>query len=242
MLHLLTIITIILTIMGNNAISRAARYSITQNERQAVQVLHLSSQPQATNTPLHWFRLDDGVMGGQSVTDNNSIGMVRNEECTTGDPMILHFTGTINTNGGGFCSIRAKLPPGTLATRVQGLKLRYRGDGKTYKVLLGTGERGGPFGRTPSWQCDLPTTKRHTDEPWDEVMIPFDQLRPSFGGGPRIQPTDEERSKYVFDAASMQEIGLMLSLKLSDGRPNPPATFGTGIFDFALQVQSIATY
>ena len=37
----------------------------------------------------------------------------------------------------------------------------------------------------------------------------------------------------------MRQLGLMLSLYLSDGRPNPPKTFGTGAFSFALDVAAI---
>jgi hypothetical protein len=37
----------------------------------------------------------------------------------------------------------------------------------------------------------------------------------------------------------MKQLGLMLSLRLSDGSPNPKETFGEGIFDFSLFVESI---
>ena len=42
---------------------------------------------------LKWHRLDDGVMGGQSETLHAS----------STDTDELHFTGQINTQGGGFC-------------------------------------------------------------------------------------------------------------------------------------------
>jgi hypothetical protein len=165
---------------------------------------------------------------------------------------VLHFKGIINTNGGGFASIRAKLPPNGLLlstktnTLLQGIKVRYRGDGKTYKVLLGTGERGGPFSKTPNWQHDLPTTKTTEEEEdkekWEEVFLPFTAFQASFGGGPKRQPTDEGRKQYVFDPTTIQEIGFMLSLKLSNGTPNPETTFGTGVFPFSLHVQSITPY
>ena len=38
------------------------------------------------------------------------------------------------------------------------VRVRYRGDGKTYKVLLSDGQGGGPWSKSPSWQHDLPTT------------------------------------------------------------------------------------
>mmetsp|Transcript_12743 Transcript_12743/g.25804 ORF Transcript_12743/g.25804 Transcript_12743/m.25804 type:complete len:209 (+) Transcript_12743:310-936(+) len=205
--------------MGN--VTRAMSYSIPKNEQSAISVLKFNGKP------LSWFRLDDGVMGGQSQTVHVS------------KDGLLHFDGTINTNGGGFTSIRAKIESGLLTTDNTGLHIRYRGDGKTYKVLLGDGNRGGPFSRTPSWQADLPTTKRVDDDSWDETTIPFSSLQPAFGGGPQSQPTDEEKKQYTFNPLEMKEVGLMLSLRLSDGSPNPPETFGEGIFPFSLKIQSM---
>jgi len=37
----------------------------------------------------------------------------------------------------------------------------------------------------------------------------------------------------------MRQIGVMLSLKRSDGSDNPIETFGTGIFPFSLEILSI---
>jgi len=37
----------------------------------------------------------------------------------------------------------------------------------------------------------------------------------------------------------MRQIGLMLSLKLSDGSANPKESFGEGIFPFSLIVESL---
>lgn len=204
--------------MGN--VTRAMSYSISKNEKNAISVLDFHG------TPLSWFRLDDGVMGGQSET----VHVAKDG--------FLHFDGILNTNGGGFTSIRAKINPGLLGSETTGLNIRYRGDGKTYKVLLSDGNRGGPFARTPTWQADLPTEKRE-DDSWDEVTIPYTRLQPAFGGGPKSQPSEEERKQYTFNQLDMKEIGLMLSLRLSDGSPNPPETFGEGVFPFSLKVQSI---
>lgn len=45
--------------------------------------------------------------------------------------------------------------------------------------------------------------------------------------------------QHKLDVSEMKEMGFMLSLKLSHGRPNPVETFGEGIFSFSLQIQSI---
>ena len=222
--------------MGNAA-TRVMTYSIAKNEANAIAVLEFVNKTTTESTPLSWFRLDDGVMGGQSETH------------LLAKDGVLHFEGIINTNGGGFTSIRTKLPPGSFLaspatnTAIKGIKIRYRGDGKTYKVLLSNGDRGGPFTRVPSWQVDLPTSDKSggddDEDIWDETTILFDHLVPAFGG--RTQPSEDEKKQYTFQAADMKELGFMLSLRLSDGRPNPKETYGEGMFPFALLIQSITT-
>ena len=167
---------------------------------------------------LNWHRLDDGVMGGQSNTLHS---------CTeTGE---LDFSGQINTQGGGFCSIRSPieggLPPNTAAIRVC-----YVGDGKTYKVLFSDGNKSafGPSRRSPSWQCDLPTKKGVEDT----TTIRLDSLIPSLQGGP-------VKTDVKLNPTEVKEMGFMLSLKLSSGKSNPVETYGSGIFPFSLKILSI---
>ena len=211
---------------------RMMSYDRAANERNAISALNLLQQQ------LSWYRLDDGVMGGQSETNHRSSS---SPASSNNNNTLLHFEGTINTNGGGFCSIRAKLPPSGLPPSTTGIRLRLVGDGKTYKFLLSDGTRNtfGPSKRSPSWQADIPTTRTTTANSGNieqEVIIPFDTLVPSWGP---FTPSQEEQDKVRFDAQSMKEIGLMLSLRLSDGSPNPASTFGQGIFPFALQIRSI---
>ena len=207
---------------------RIMTYDRAANERNVVSALRIMTSNDSSTVPLSWFRVDDGVMGGLSETNHEQVDDV------------LHFQGTINTNGGGFTSIRSKIPQGTLAI-YQGVKLRLQGDGKTYKFIMSSGKSAGsPFSSHPSWQYDIPTStscdKAGSNDDWHEVVVPFEKLLPSFG--PR-SVSDEERHKFTFDPSEMQEIGLMLSLKLSNGKPNPTETFGQGIFPFSLRVQSI---
>jgi Complex I intermediate-associated protein 30 (CIA30) len=178
---------------------------------------------------LSWYRLDDGVMGGQSQTmHSNKDG-------------VLHFNGIINTGGGGFASIRAKIPPPGIGTNIEAIRLRFRGDGKTYKFIVsdGKGSSGGPFARSPSWQVDLPTENQDDSGEFQEVTIPLNTLRPVWGGRASSKPSEDDKHKHKFDPTEMKEIGLMLSLLLSDGTPNPKETFGEGIFPFSLFVDSM---
>ena len=112
--------------------------------------------------------------------------------------------------------------------------MQFKGDGKTYKVLLSSGNgAGGPWAKNPSWQADLPT-KKNVEE---ETTIEFNAFKPSFGGRGASR---NELESYVFDQTEMQQLGFMLSLKLSSGDANPVATFGEGIFDFKLEIHEIA--
>mmetsp|Transcript_41470 Transcript_41470/g.60830 ORF Transcript_41470/g.60830 Transcript_41470/m.60830 type:complete len:285 (-) Transcript_41470:542-1396(-) len=205
---------------------RVMKYDRAANVANAIPVLDL------LGSPLRWHRLDDGVMGGRSETLHTI------EQGEDGAGAGLHFTGTINTDGGGFTSVRA--PIEALSKETTGIKLKLRGDGKTYKLLLSSGKSSGsPFSRAPSWQVDIPTEKKEFcdgDAAFQETTISFDTLKPSFG--PR-SPSKEEASKYKFDPTEMTEIGIMLSLLLSDGSPNPKETFGEGIFPFSLFVKLI---
>ena len=204
--------------MGNAI--RMMSYDRAVNVASAVPALHFNE------APLKWHRLDDGVMGGKSETMHASLW---------NDRVGMHFKGFINTDGGGFASIRTPLrngfPEGTSAIR-----LRYRGDGRTYKLILSDGTSGGPMSRTPSWQCDLPTRDLGPDDDAEEVTLCLDSFLPSFGGSSASSPPKDQ---YMFDVSDIRQMGLMLSLRLSDGRPNPVESFGEGVFDFSLFVESI---
>lgn len=209
--------------MGN--VVRMARYDRAANVASAVP----SSLTLNGNKPLEWHRLDDGVMGGKSETVHSTSLDGRDG---------IHFTGHINTSGGGFASIRAPFENGLLADTTA-LRIKFRGDGKKYKVLLSDGQPSGPWGGSPSWQVDLPTRKLSSNEAAQVETLPLDSFIPSFGGRSALKK--EERSKFTFDGSEMKQLGLMLSLRLSDGSPNPKETFGEGIFEFSLFVESIET-
>jgi NADH dehydrogenase [ubiquinone] 1 alpha subcomplex assembly factor 1 len=188
-------------------------------------ILHqLTASLKFLGQPMKWHRLDDGVMGGQSETilsEAHEQGSAPSDE--------LHFTGQINTQGGGFCSIRSPIEGG-LPSNTSAIRVRYVGDGKTYKVLFSDGNQSafGPSRRSPSWQHDLPT-KEGVEE---TTTIRLDLLIPSLQGG-------AVETEMKLDPTKVQQIGFMLSLKLSSGASNPMETFGCGIFPFSLKVRSI---
>jgi len=135
-----------------------------------------------------WRTVNDGVMGGRSSGGWQMAG----------DALV--FAGTINTNGGGFSSVRRDLAPGALAGKM-GIVLTAKPDDRSYRVTIRNGER---FrGRRISYQAAIPETT--PGEP-TKVFIPFERFVPSVFG--RIVPAP------ALDPDTADEIGLILS----DGR------------------------
>jgi NADH dehydrogenase [ubiquinone] 1 alpha subcomplex assembly factor 1 len=168
------------------------------------------------DTQLSWFRADDGVMGGQSVTSHDA-----DEED------ILNFKGTLNTNGGGFASIRAPIEAGTIKAGTKGIKITYRGDGKTFRFTLADREKaGGPFSSAPIWKYDIATEKVEGEE-WQEVVIEFDAFEPTFGG----KNKKEKTAGFALAPTELQEIGFMLSMWKDEGFD--------GAYLFELKIKSI---
>ena len=82
----------------------------------------------AETADLGWFVVNDNVMGGRSDGGYEQ----RDGE--------IYFTGSTNTNGGGFSSIRT----GSFAldlSQYSGIQLRVKGDGRRYTWRLTTEAR-----------------------------------------------------------------------------------------------------
>ena len=164
-----------------------------------------------------FFTLNDVVMGGRSSSSLSSLSDGSNG---------LSFTGTINTNGGGFASCRTdkSVLPVVVPDEATTVELEVKGDGKLYKFILNDGSRGGPRSSSPSFQHDVMTRGD-----WQVVQLPLRNFKPSFAGS----------SRPAAGALVNREMntGFMLSLKNAAGEPNPH--FGQGVFDFEFQVRSM---
>ena len=163
--------------------------------------LLLADFPRSTEA-LPWFVVNDDVMGGRSE------GGFRLE----GD--VLIFSGSTNTRGGGFSSIRSRPHSFGLAA-YDGVRLRARGDGRRYTFRLTTSDTR-DRGRRPAYWADFETV----DGTWKEIDVPFTRFRPHWRGaklsGPALEP------------AAIDSLGLMIN----DGRDGP----------FRLEVDWIAAY
>ncbi|GLQ20980.1 hypothetical protein GCM10007854_19350 [Algimonas porphyrae] len=132
-----------------------------------------------------WQIVNDGVMGGLSQ------GTRYHED----DFMV--FRGTINTNGGGFSSLRRRMQPGDL-NGANGMAMRVRSDGRGYTLTFRTSERW--RGRAVSYQADIPATMPGE---WSEVFLSFTDMRTSiFGRTVRAAP---------FDPSDVREMGVILA-------------------------------
>jgi hypothetical protein len=132
-----------------------------------------------------WQIVNDGVMGGLS------------QGTRFAEDAHVVFRGVINTNGGGFSSLRRRMSPGDLSGAT-GIALRVRADGRDYKMTFRTSERW--RGRSVSYQASIPNT---TSGEWADVRVPFADMQTSvFGRTVRAAP---------FDPSDVREMGIILA-------------------------------
>lgn len=117
----------------------------------------------AEEEPTRWITVNDNVMGGRSKG-----GASFNEGR-------LIFSGATNTNGGGFSSIRTQ-PQDWPLDGADGLRLRVRGDGRTYKLETRTGARVARF--QAAYRADFATKKGE----WIEVDVLLTAFKPTVMG------------------------------------------------------------
>ena len=136
--------------------------------------------------PGRWVAVHDTVMGGRS--DGGA-------EIRDG---VLRFSGTLSlANNGGFASMRNAIAADL--TGHSGIRLRVRGDGRSYGLRLQTEAR--YFGRAVSWSGEFATEAGQ----WVDVDVPFDSLSAGFRG--------RSLDGYEFDPARIELIGVLLGDK-----------------------------
>ncbi len=148
-----------------------------------------------------WRTVNDDVMGGRSL----------GKSAVEGGQLL--FSGVINTNGGGFSSVRRQMQPGALED-AQAIILSVKPDGRSYKLIAQTDARFN--GRAVSYQAPIPTSPAGE---WSDVRVAVSDFVPSVFG--RIVPA------RAFSPAKVTELGFIIADDV-DG-------------DFALSVKSIRT-
>lgn len=140
---------------------------------------------------LAWRSVNDNVMGGKSL---GGLKFKNNR---------MIFEGNINTNGGGFSSIRLPIEPGLLQDATS-LMFRIKSDGRGYKTVLRTDAR--YRGRLIAFQGDMNAPSK--DE-WVSVTVSFDSLQGSVFG--------RRVAKAKFNKSRVMSLGIILA----DGQDGP---------------------
>ena len=126
--------------------------------------VHPADDPSAA-ARLQWRVVNDTVMGGRS---NSRVAV-------EGDQLI--FRGVLDTNGGGFASMRSDPQTWDLADYSR-VRLRVRGDGREYRVRLFVAND------RASYQHKFPTTANE----WTTVNLPIEAFYASWRGQRQARP------------------------------------------------------
>ena len=148
-----------------------------------------------------WAVVNDNVMGGRS-----------RGEFVIRDGALL-FSGSTNTNGGGFSSIRSRSEALNLS-EFDGIQLELEGDGRRYTWRLATGSswRGIPVG----YWAEFDTSAGESQT----IRLPFDAFYPQ-AYGRKLQGLN-------IDLTRVNGMGIMIY----DGQDGP----------FALRLKSVSAY
>ena len=138
-----------------------------------------------------WLVVNDDVMGGRS---HGGLSF---------DAGILIFEGAIDTDGGGFSSLRLPLEPEALSPYDR-IELRARPDDRAYMVTfdddLASGNRRVSH-RTP--------IEFHAPGQWQSISVSFEKLSPAIFGRP------------IDDLPFQKDLATRMGLLISDGVDGP---------------------
>lgn len=141
------------------------------------------------------FKFDDPGIGWRSLNDDVMGGISRGQLVFDDRSRTAIFKGTLSLeNNGGFSSVRSPERGFELAG-YEGLLLRVRGDGRTYKLRA--------TGRTSRWGGGYQKEFMTRAGEWQEVRVPFADMKFSWRG--RAVRSD----KLV--GADVRGIGLMIA-------------------------------
>lgn len=142
-----------------------------------------------TSEVSQWQTVLDGVMGGRSTGVHFA------------EDGYMAFKGSINTNGGGFSSLRRSMTSRDVRdamAKAESLTLRLRQDKRAYKLTFRTNAR--VWGRPVSYQLNIPKTEAGV---WTDVTLPLSGFQTSVFGR-RVRAAG-------FDPAQIREIGIIIA-------------------------------
>lgn len=130
----------------------------------------------------NWYVVDDRVMGG-----------VSQGKLTINEEGHAVFSGDVSLdNNGGFSSLRHRLTKKDISS-YKSVKLRVKGDGKQYQFRV----------KSNRFQRQDYITNFVTNGEWQTIVIPFEDLYPSFRGRRLNMPN--------FSGQSLEEIAILIA-------------------------------
>jgi hypothetical protein len=144
-----------------------------------------------------WRQLDDTIMGGKSSSTLEA----------NGDGTGAVWTGDLIVEGGGFCGARTASRDLDLGG-YDGIQLRVRGDGQTYKLNLKTADQEDAPESTYQAQFDTVAGE------WTTVSLPWHEFVP-------VKRAQVDRTKPAVDPTEVRQFGLVLSRFEFNGYANP---------------------
>uniref|UniRef100_A0A0G4GLY8 NADH:ubiquinone oxidoreductase intermediate-associated protein 30 domain-containing protein n=1 Tax=Chromera velia CCMP2878 TaxID=1169474 RepID=A0A0G4GLY8_9ALVE len=206
--------------MGVRNVVKAAK-----NYGSVGEVKLFGGNPSLASDWKRWKELDDVVMGGRSESKLDRTKTDPKTGLTYAD-----FSGVVRDKFGGFVSFRTEnLSPPLDLSAYQGLRLRVRGDGNRYKVVM----REEKNWDSTSLVATVDTTPRGEGDEWETLDLPLS----SFRRCKRAETTKDEKERPP-TFKEIHSIQLMLSRFEFDGKMNPNYKEG----NFSLQVKDISVY
>ncbi|KAA6425478.1 MAG: hypothetical protein FRX49_04376 [Trebouxia sp. A1-2] len=172
-----------------------------------------------------WEKLDDTIMGGKSGSYLQTAEDLHGFQGDYKDKQPYDFEGSVwrgetITDGGGFCGARTKMLDLNLQ-RFDGISLRVKGDGQTYKFNLKTADQMNVPESTYQAQYDT------IDGEWVTVYMPWHEFVP-------VTRAQYDSKAKPLDPAQVKQIGLVLSRFHYNSLPNQrfkPGNFELQIAD-----------
>ncbi|MEW5303776.1 MAG: hypothetical protein WDW36_006435 [Sanguina aurantia] len=173
--------------------------------------------PMATAEDLtQWDKLDDVIMGGFSSSE---LVPLPADVATTGGVGGAAWKGMLVLEGGGFCGTRTKKLDLNLAD-ADGLYLRVKGDGQTFKVNIKTVEQ------ESQPESTYQTTFDTVAGSWSDVYLPWHNFVP-------VKRNQSDPEGAPLSPSAISKFGLVLSRFEFNKMPNPKHLPGA----FELQVE-----
>ncbi|MEO0964054.1 MAG: CIA30 family protein [Planctomycetota bacterium] len=152
---------------------------------------HTASSPDPAATLLtdftdvydnaRWQVVNDNVMGGRSIGNLTFQSAAADADGPVVSRGTLTFEGFINTNGGGFASVRLPLPPDVLVDAAA-IRLTLQTDFRNIYLRVDDGRR--HAGRNINHRAPLPLDENAAADAWQTVTVPITDLTPAWRGRP----------------------------------------------------------